>query len=99
MRNQTLDAKVLAEAELDLLSMYHIQNSHCLDEYIKKLRKAQFGVDISDESIEAFADAIKFHFLSQEAHRDGFESRVDVYREQAQEYMQKHYEGIVEKLK
>ena len=102
INTSTLDTKVLAEAELSLLYRYHIQDDSYLflDEHIKLLRKAQFGVDISDESVEAFTEAVKFCFLYQKAHADGFESSPeDVYYKRAQEYMQKHYEDIVEKLK
>jgi hypothetical protein len=93
-----LDARQIAEAEVKWFAAYHERDWKSLESAVKELRKVQFGVNISDDSAANFCHAGEMYIAYNKALADGDKKLAEVCLKRASDFMQFHYQDIVERL-
>jgi hypothetical protein len=96
---KTLDTDLLAELEVAWWESYHTRNFTKLQEDVKKLRKAQYGVEISSESAANFVNAAEAYIDYKKALAQADDDEAERCLDECRQLMKKHYTGLSEKLK
>jgi len=94
----SLDVEELADFEIEWWENYHTRDWDGLEEAVKKLREAQFGIEISDEAAGQFVRAAGAYIEYKKNLSNKDEKEAARYLALAGEHMKKHYEDIAQKL-
>ncbi len=96
---KTLDTDLLAELEVAWWESYYTRNFTKLQEDVKKLRNAQYGVEISSESAANFVNAAESYINYKKALAQADDDEAERCLDECRQFMKNHYAGIKEKLK
>ncbi len=95
---QKIDTRALAEAEIEWWEAYHRRDWNGLEKAVKELREKQYGVEVDDKTAREFVSAAEDYIQYRKALARNDDKLAKNYLRQAEEHMERHYEGIDELL-
>jgi hypothetical protein len=93
-----LDTALISRLELALMDDYHSRDFSKVAEDIKKLRKAQFGVEISTKSANYFAKALEAYSDYKKALAQADDDESEMHHDLYAQLMFQHYEDLKKRL-